>query len=166
MGRPSRLSSIPYRGPGAYFVTTCTKERSNVFVDQDVVHQTLRHFLQSAEHTDVEVSAYCFMPDHLHLLIASVLAGDLDKFMRRAKQMSGYAFAQATGQHLWQTGYHDRALRSDDEALTVIAYMVANPVRRGFVERSEDWPFWGATSYSRVEVLEAIAMRRDRNWRG
>ncbi len=86
--------------------------------------------------------------------------------MRRAKQMSGYAFTKVTGRHLWQTGYHERVLRSDEAALTVIAYMVANPLRRGLVERPEDWPFWGSESYSRDEVFEAIATRRDRNWRG
>ncbi len=161
MGRPPRLSSITYKGPGAYFVTTCTHHRNRVFDRAAVVDLTLAHFLRSADEGKVEVSAYCFMPDHLHLLVtAQTERGDLDRFMRLAKQMSGYAFEQSMGSKLWQTGYHERVLRADEASLTVIAYMVANPIRAGLVSRAEDWPHWGSACYSREEVIEAIASRR------
>jgi REP element-mobilizing transposase RayT len=168
MSRPARLSSISYNGTGGYFVTTCTHERRRIFDRAAVVGLTLMHFLQSAEQTDVEVTAYCFMPDHLHLLVTVATAiGDLDRFMRRAKQTSGHAFAQSDGGKLWQTGYHDRVLRSDEDALNYIAYMVENPIRAGLVHKAGDWPHWGAARYTREEVLEAIALRPmwRPNWR-
>ena len=163
MGRPPRLASISYKGRGAYFVTTCSHNRQKVFDCPATVDLTLAHFLQSAHRASVEVSAYCFMPDHLHLL-ATLQSdeGDLDRFMRLAKQTSGYAFERTHGSKLWQSGYHDRVLRADEESLTVIAYMVANPIRAGLVGRAEDWPHWGSACYSREEVLEAVAV----NWRG
>jgi REP element-mobilizing transposase RayT len=99
------------------------------------------------------------MPDHLHLLVDSEAAGDLDQFMRRAKQTSGYAFTQSVGRPLWQSGYHERVLRSDEDRLGAIAYLVANPVRAGLVTQLEDWPFWGSVRYARAEILEAIAAR-------
>jgi putative transposase len=106
------------------------------------------------------------MPDHLHLLVtAETGQGDLNRFMRLAKQTSGYAFALSKGSRLWQSGYHDRVLRDDEDYLTVVAYMVANPIRAGLVDRAEDWPYWAAACCSRESVLEAIALRRDRNWR-
>lgn len=169
MSRPPRLSSISYRGPGDYFVTTCTHHRRRIFDRAAVVDLTLMHFLQSAERADVEVTAYCFMPDHLHLLITVVTTtGDPDRFMRLAKQASGYAFAQSDGAKLWQTGYHDRVLRPDEDALAFIAYMAENPIRAGLVHDAGDWPHWGAARHTREEVLEAIALRPARrpNWRG
>ena len=106
------------------------------------------------------------MPDHLHLVVtAQTDRADLNRFMRLAKQMSGYAYEQSRGSKLWQTGYHERVLRADEDSLIVIAYMVANPIRAGLVSRAEDWPYWGAACYSRDEVLEAIALDRDsRGW--
>ncbi len=168
MGRPPRLSSITYKGPGAYFVTVCTHQRGNHFNCTAAVDLTLSHFLRSAERAGVEVSAYCFMPDHVHLLMTALGAtSDLARFMHLGKQTSGYAFEKSEGRRLWQTGYHERVLRADEDALTVIAYMVANPIRGGLVERAEDWPHWGSARYSREDVIEAIMMRPDRRgtWR-
>ena len=161
MGRPSRLPSITYKGPGAYFVTTCTHHRCRIFDCVAAVDLTLMHFLRAADRANVEISAYCFMPDHLHLLVTAQRdRADLVSFMRLAKQMSGYAFQQSRGLKLWQTGYHERVLRADEDSLTVIAYMVANPFRAGLVARPADWPHWGSACYSREAVLEAIAVGR------
>ncbi|BAU72594.1 Transposase [Metapseudomonas furukawaii] len=45
---------------------------------------------------------------------------------------------------LWQKGFHDHALRSDEDVKTVARYVVANPLRAGLVERLADYPFWNA----------------------
>jgi len=148
MGRPARLPGFAYKGHCAYFVTTCTDRRGRFFVSPAIVDMTLQHFLQSAEHAHVEISAYCFMPDHLHLLITvETPDGDLDAFMRRAKQASGFAFTQSMGVKLWQSGYHERVLRSDEQCAKLVA-------------RAEDWPLWGSARYTREEILDAVACRR------
>lgn len=42
---------------------------------------------------------------------------------------------------IWQRGYHDHALRDDEDYFVRIQYLVNNPVRAGLVERIEDYPF-------------------------
>jgi len=43
---------------------------------------------------------------------------------------------------LWQEGFHDHAIRTDEEeAIRVIEYIHDNPVRRGLCRRAEDWPW-------------------------
>jgi hypothetical protein len=45
---------------------------------------------------------------------------------------------------LWQTGYHDRAIRDGEELLPFARYIVANPLRAGLVEKIGDYPLWDA----------------------
>jgi REP element-mobilizing transposase RayT len=45
---------------------------------------------------------------------------------------------------IWQKGFHDRALRRDEDVRTVARYTVLNPVRAGIVSRIWDHPLWDA----------------------
>lgn len=85
------------------------------------------------------------MPDHFHWLIE---LGDssLNELMRRVKANSSRAInRQRNGSGpLWQSGYHDRALRQEDDLQAVARYVVANPLRAGLVDRLGDYPLWDA----------------------
>ena len=96
------------------------------------------------------------MPDHVHALVTSAEGGDIDRFVRAAKQHSGFAYARRTGARLWQEGYYDHALRSEESERAVIAYIVANPLRAGLVERVEEYPYWGSVKWSRAELLRYV----------
>ncbi len=48
---------------------------------------------------------------------------------------------------LWQEGYYERVLRSDEATETVVRYVLDNPVRAGLVQRAEDYSFSGAMSW-------------------
>ncbi|MNW20243.1 hypothetical protein D3C71_2205540 [compost metagenome] len=60
--------------------------------------------------------------------------------------MSTKAVNQFTGRKvtLWQKGFHDRALRREEDLLKVARYVVANPLRAGLVEKLGDYPLWDA----------------------
>ena len=46
---------------------------------------------------------------------------------------------------LWETAYHDRAMRSDERLVQVARYIVANPLRAGLVTDIRDYPYWNST---------------------
>ena len=85
------------------------------------------------------------MPDHIHWLI-ELKKGTLENVMQRFKSRSARAVNQARGSsgRLWQTGFHDRALRREENVLAVARYIIANPLRAGLVERVRDYPHWDA----------------------
>ena len=64
--------------------------------------------------------------------------------MQRVKSRSAIAVNRATlGESaLWQRGYHDHALRKDEDIKDVARYIVANPVRAGLVARVGDYSLW------------------------
>jgi REP element-mobilizing transposase RayT len=45
---------------------------------------------------------------------------------------------------LWQRGFHDRAVRREEDLQAVARYIVANPLRAGLVRRVHDYPLWDA----------------------
>jgi REP element-mobilizing transposase RayT len=84
------------------------------------------------------------MPDHWHGLLALGERGDLSSAMRLAKGRSARQFTLTTGIHggLWAPGFHDRALRGDEDVQTVARYIVANPLRAGLVSDILAYPYW------------------------
>jgi len=96
------------------------------------------------------------MPDHLHLLVEA-LRDDADaaRFVHQAKQRSGYVFSRERGAQLWQPSFYDHILRGADATLSVVRYILENPVRAGLVAAPEDYPFSAAPQYGIHEVMEA-----------
>ena len=93
----------------------------------------------------MEVLAYCFMPDHLHLLLEAKEDGNLIRFVKTFKQMSAYRHRQTFDQPLWQKGYYDHILRKEEDVCGVAQYICENPVRAGLVDSPDEYAFWGGT---------------------
>ena len=155
-----RLQSFDYRGFHCYSVTCCTFQRHAWFTAANVVDMATCQLLRSADDTAFAVDAYCWMPDHAHLLLEAMSSvSDFCRLMNTWKQATGYAHMRTTGRRLWQTGYYDHILRADEDRLRVIEYLIANPVRAGLVTEVGNYPFWGSGVWSREQLIEAIQER-------
>jgi putative transposase len=151
---PPRWSRCDYIGRHRYFLTFCTDGRRATFTDAGTVSLVLAQFLRAARQHGFEITAYCFMPDHVHLLIAGLTdRSDARAFIRAAKQYSGYSFSQATRRRLWQRYGYERLVRSDEERALKIRYMLANPIVSGLARESEEYPFLGSERYTIAELL-------------
>ena len=159
-----RLKTFDYRGIHRYFLTFCTHERRRLFVMADCVALVHLQFLRTAAGSQMAILAYCFMPDHVHLLIEG-LSDDSDGrlFIARAKQFSGFHFQKQFGVPLWQRYGFEHTLRADEDALSVARYILENPVRAGLVTQVQDYPYLGSKVHSVEEILEALQM--DHRWR-
>ena len=145
-------------GPHRYFLTFCTHHRRCYFVATAIVELTRTQILRAAVEQTFAVIAYCFTPDHLHLLVQGDAEGaDLKQFIRMSKQYSAFYVARSLeSQRLWQRFSFERVLRSNEETWSVAKYIVNNPVRAGLVSHPAEYPFWGSAWYSREELLEYI----------
>jgi putative transposase len=155
-----RLTSFAYRGFAAYSVTCCTFGRRPLFTEERCVEDVSGQLLQQASAYRFDVPAYCFMPDHVHVLFEATAAdNDFRRLMNTWKQQTGYLYKRATGSRLWQSGYFDHILRQDEDRLKVIAYLLGNPLRARLAERIDDYPFWGSGVWSRDSLIEAVQDR-------
>ena len=153
---PHHCPSFDYRGRYRYALTFPTYERCRAFADSDSVTLVWMQILRAATETGLEVFVYCFMPDHLHLVVEGLADGaDGKAFVKLAKQYGGYYYARAHGgARLWQRYGHDRIIRDDAEFVDIVRYIVANPVKAGLASESRLYPFLGSQRWSVDELLE------------
>jgi putative transposase len=152
-----RVRNFDYLGPQRYFLTICAKDRRRVFVTDAAVTLVSTDLLRTADARAFAVVAYCFMPDHLHVLVEGAdVRSDFREFVRVFKQRSGFVWKQRHGDTLWQRSYFERVLRRDENTVTVARYILANPVRAGLVERAEDYPFLGSGMLTLRDLLYSV----------
>jgi putative transposase len=97
---------------------------------------------QAFRDAEVEVWAYCLMPNHVHLIatparpqaLAEAVAATHVRYTRQINLREGW-----TG-YLWQGRF--ASFPMDEDYLRHCArYVGLNPVRAGLVERAVDWPW-------------------------
>ena len=156
---PPRLSSFSYQGMHRYYLTLCVFPRRPVFTSATIVNPILRQFRQSSKAHDIELTAHCFMHDHVHLLCTALSeSSELRPFVADAKQRSGYSFRKEHGASLWQKGYYDHVLRDEEDVLSVVLYIVGNPVRARIASVLGEYPFCGSDRYSMAEIAACLQM--------
>jgi putative transposase len=155
-GKPNHLRTSSYVGLQRYFLTFCTDRRRQSLTTAPVVELVLAQFQRAAADDQFAILAYCFMPDHVHLLIEGESdSSDCLRFIARAKQFAGAHYAKSFGGRLWQRYGYEHVLRDDEQTLAVARYILENPVRAKLVARPQDHPFLGSARYSVSEILDA-----------
>ncbi len=158
MSHPSRLAPRSYLGAQRLFLTLCTHCRQRYFTDASIVALVHSHGLRTCARQQFDVLAYCYMPDHLHMLLVTASAtADASRLARFLKQTTAFHFRRCHGRPLWQRSYFDRTLRADQDVKDVITYVVMNPVRAGLVQSVQEYRFWGSSLYDRREIVEFVA---------
>ena len=127
-----------------YLITIKTHRRIPFFNDL----ATGRILIQALQQTSGAADTLCFvvMPDHLHWLMQLKEEAGLSATVQKAKSITTRKL-HVRHQHpeqIWQRGFHDRALRSEDDIKSVARYIIANPVRAGLVRSVVDYSLWDA----------------------
>ena len=152
--RQNRLSLEVYRGVRAYSLTLACAQRRTAFTDGRLVAECIERLRDCSERHGFEVLAYCFMPDHLHLLVEGSSGSDVPQFVRDFKQRTGYLYRRSNSAALWQKSYYDHVVRREEDIRQLARYIIANPVRATLVAAARDYPHSGSFAWGR-EVVEA-----------
>jgi putative transposase len=128
-----------------------------VFEDAEAVALVRSQFLRIGEREQFSILAYCFMPDHVHLLVEGLQENsDARKFITKCKQCSAHAYARAYGQRLWQPFGYEHVLRDDERAIATARYILENPVRAGLARTVLEYPFVGSQAYEVKELIGGL----------
>ncbi|WP_350578423.1 transposase [Pseudomonas sp. HY2-MNA-CIBAN-0224] len=128
-----------------YLLTTVTEQRRPIFSDFHIGRLMVSQMRQAHDQGIVDSIAWVVMPDHCHWLF-ELRQKTLGELMCRIKSRSSVTVnnaSQSSGR-LWQKGYHDRALRREDDLKETARYIVQNPIRAGLAARIGDYPLWDA----------------------
>ena len=151
-----RLRDYDYSQPGYYFVTVCTKVRhQNVLcairnVGAAALGGPVVELTQEGKIVDqlilninlvydglIAVDTYCIMPDHIHLILwfrgqeigppRAAAPTDLPAVINALKGLA----VKKIGYPIWQRGYYDHIIRSEQDLNEIRRYIQENPIKWG-----------------------------------
>jgi len=160
-----------YNDPGhAHALTFSCFQRQPFFMPDRVRHWLMEGVELARERHQLDLWAFVIMPEHVHLLIyprgddydiSRILSTIKPPVSRRAidfveREAPGFLSRMTdlqpngkTAHRFWQRGGgYDRHLWSPRHIWETIAYVHANPVRRGLCNLDTDWPWSSARAYA------------------
>ena len=141
--KPNRLQGYNYSSNGVYFITICTAQKrctlSEIRVGADIIRPPVVSLTDLGRLTDdairnipkhykgVGVDKYVIMPNHIHLLLR--LENDSGRMVSAPTVIGSLKrFVSKTANHsVWQKGFYDRVVRSEEEYIRKWEYIDSNP---------------------------------------
>lgn len=144
-GVPKRLG-ILYTSSPLYFVTFNTYQRKSLLANERVL-SVFYKYADKGQDCAIGVGCFMIMPDHVHVFVR--ISGDisLGSWIKGLKHLLGFEIRREVLpeqiKNVWQPGFFDHVLRSDESYREKWGYVRMNPVRKGLVAKAEDWPYHG-----------------------
>ena len=168
--RPHRKLVKHYHEPGDLHELTFSCYHRLPLLTNDLWRQWLSRSIDEAgQQTEIELAAFVFMPEHIHLLVVPTTnKPEIDRYLAHVKQpfsklmkaillethsslINRLTVQERPGKtcfRFWQEGPgYDRNLTKPSTIEAAIDYIHQNPVRRGLVKRATDWKWSSASWY-------------------
>lgn len=168
--QPHRRLVKHFHEPGdLHELTFSCYRRMPLLTNDDWRRRLARTIDEAGQHCQIELVAFVFMPEHVHLLVApSTQEPDVGRYLALVKQPFSKSIKQVlleTGSPLldrltvrerpgkscfrfWQEGPgYDRNLNTPKSIEASIDYLHNNPVRRRLCQRAVDWKWSSASWY-------------------
>lgn len=99
----------------------------------------------------VKVFGFCLMPNHFHLVLQPETVMTLSTFMQwwLTSHVRRYHRRRGSSGHVWQGRFKSFPIQQDGHFLTVLRYILCNPIRAGIVERVNQWP-WSSLTHRTI----------------
>lgn len=129
-----------------YHLLFVTHSRRPLFKDFCLARVVVGAMRREAGTRHVDSLAFVVMPDHCHWLLRLGDIKPLGVVVNNVKSRSARQINRCSGTtgRVWQRGFYDRGIRSDEDIVTIARYIVANPLRAGLVRSLRDYPYWDA----------------------
>jgi len=98
------------------------------------------------------VAGYVLMPEHVHLLVGEPSQSSLSVALQVLKQGTSRKLKARGAAQFWQRRYYDFNVWSEEKRVEKLRYMHRNPVKRGLVEKPEDWRWSSFRHYATREI--------------
>ena len=125
-----------------YHLVWCRKYRRKVLMGE-IADDLCSLLYQKAQELGVTIEALEIMPDHVHLFCAPAgwETGTVKDWCKFWKRSAGNLLPALQSQFEWDCW--DTQMRSVGHYCRKLSYVALNPVRKGLVAKTEDWPYQG-----------------------
>lgn len=130
-------------GPDWYFLTAATFEHKHHFSKAPELTAIEFHLLKNHQEVECHMAGWVILPNHYHVLIHTPRLTVVGKALGFLHGRSSHYANQRDGtpkRKVWYK-YTDRQIRSESHFWACLHYIIFNPVRHGFVDAMEDWPW-------------------------
>ncbi len=127
--------------PVVLFVSVNVQDRRPILAN-DGMHAALRQAWEEAEQW--RIGRYMIIPDHVHLFCVPGVPYPVNVKMWVKFWKGRVRRILALSESIWQRDCWDTQIRDADHYDEKVSYMRENPVRKGFVACTDDWPYQGA----------------------
>lgn len=130
-----------------YLITFTTNKRQAVFLENDLAARIFCAALNDPRlWSEAKLMCWVLMPDHVHLLIQVGDNESISQLINRLKTNTARKVNFILGRtaRFWEKGFHDKAIRSEENIIDVARYIVMNPIRAGLVKSAGMYPYWNA----------------------
>jgi len=123
------------------YVTTCTAKRRSILASPGSYEAIVSAWCEDSTWL---VGRHVVMPDHIHFFCApnGLDVRPLERWMRYWKSNVTKKIGAKAGD-VWQRDHWDRQLRSVEKYDEKWEYVRRNPVRHGYCDDPDDWPYQG-----------------------
>jgi REP-associated tyrosine transposase len=144
-----RLDPEIYVGEEVVSFTVCIRNRNIFFTNNELFKIFENYLLNELRIFDCSAYVYLFMPDHLHLVLTgNDSKANIKKCLEMFKQKTGFWLSNNIKKIKWQKDYYDHILRSEENLIVHIKYILNNPVRAGLVEYWKQYQYKGSAIYN------------------
>ena len=134
---------MKYQDGEYYHIFNRGAHKLEIFYTDEHYERCLQLLRKYSPRYRTTIIAYCFMPNHFHLICRQEPGGSISSFI----QTTFNAYSQAVNKQrrhsgtLFQGRAKAKCIRSDSYAVQVIRYIHLNPTAAGLVEKPEEWRF-------------------------
>lgn len=139
-------------------LTIAVKERQEVFGPRHSVFtkEVIQILDQYTTTHSIPIHIALIMPDHMHVCAEASPTRSLIDFIREFKNLVvRHSWQYGHQGSFWQTSFFDHFLRKDEHILTVVRYILNNPLRANLVKYWWEYPCWYSNQYTMEQLKNA-----------
>ena len=146
---------VRYQSSGDFHFLTFSCYHRKPYLDSAAARARFERCLERTRILyDFVVMAYVVMPEHVHLLVTEPACDTLARAMQSLKISVSRLSSERP---FWQARYYDFNVMTDRKRIEKLRYIHRNPVKRGLVEKPEEWA-WSSFRYYRARETGRVTL--------
>ena len=125
-----------------YFITGAIYQKRHLLIEAALKWDLLNLIKKNFQQVDWQLKEYVILDNHYHLLVISNKGKDLPKIIKKTHGASAHSIRRHTNCDLpvWWN-YWDYCPRDEEDYYTKLNYLFTNPIKHGYVDHLNDYPF-------------------------
>ena len=135
---------------GVYHILFRGVNQQNIFEEVSDFEKLKETIATVKQDLHFEIYAYCFMSNHVHIVLKEKNLGDISLIMKRilTKYARWYNIKYGRSGALIANRYKSVPVEIDEYFLHLIRYVHQNPVKAGIVDQIENYPYSSFIEYT------------------